>query len=98
MAVKTAFSPSFGTGQVITPSAVSVSVSIEKNAQSVRLTNLGSNVCYVRTSYTASSASTADYPVPAGSQSVITKPDGHAFLSYISASGTTLHVMTGEGL
>lgn len=98
MAVGTAFSPAFGSGQVVTPAAAAASVTIEKAAQSVCLTNLGANVCYVRTAATSATATTADYPVPAGAQCVITKPDGHAVLSYISAAGTTLHIMTGEGL
>lgn len=98
MAVDIAFTPAFGSGQVVTPTAASASISIDGNAQSVCLTNLGVNVCYVRTAATSATATTAGYPVPAGTQCVITKPDGHNVLSHISALGTTLHVMTGEGL
>lgn len=93
------FSPSYTTGQVVTPAAAAASITINKASKQVCLTNLGANVCYVRVSDVAVSATTADYPVPPnGSQVVITKADGQTILSHISAAGTTLHVMTGEGL
>ena len=92
------FSPAYTSGQVVTPAAAAASITINKAAKQVCLTNLGANVCYVRISDVAISATTADYPVPPGMQLVITKADGQTVLSHISAAGTTLHVMTGEGL
>jgi hypothetical protein len=93
------FNPAYLSGQVVTPAAGAASITINKEAKQVCLTNLGANVCYVRLSDVAISATTADYPVPPnGTQVVITKADGHSILSHISAAGTTLHVMTGEGL
>lgn len=91
------FNPAYTTGQVVTPAAAAASITINGPAKQVCLTNLGVNVCYVRVSDVAISATTADYPVPAGQQVLITKGDGQTILSHISAAGTTLHVMTGEG-
>lgn len=94
-----AFAPSFGSGQVLTPAAASAQVVLAGgNTQTVCLTNLGDNVCYVRlgTSGTVT-ATTADYPVPSGAQVVLTKSVDQNILAHISAAGTTLHVMTGNG-
>lgn len=91
------FNPAYTSGQVVTPAAAAASITINKESKQVCLTNLGANVCYVRVSDVAVSATTADYPVPAGQQAIITKGDGQTVLSHISAAGTTLHVITGEG-
>lgn len=98
MSAVQAFNPAYTTGQVVTPAAAAASITINGVAKQVCLTNLGANVCYVRISSVAVSATTADYPVPPGMQALITKGDGQTILSYISAAGTTLHVITGEGL
>lgn len=91
------FAPAYTSGQTVTPAAAAASININKAANQVCLTNLGAAVCHVRVSDVAISATIADFPVPAGQQVVITKADGQGILSYISATGTTLHVMTGEG-
>lgn len=91
------FNPAYTSGQVVTPAAGAASINVNAVSKQVCLTNLGANVCYVRCSDVAISATTADYPVPPGMQVLITKQDGHNILSHISAAGTTLHVMTGEG-
>lgn len=91
------FNPAYTSGQVVTPAAAAASISVNAVSKQVCLTNLGAAVCYVRLSDVAISATTADYPVPPGIQVVITKQDGHSILSHLSAAGTTLHVMTGEG-
>lgn len=91
------FNPAYTSGQVVTPAAAAASISINPVSKQVCLTNLGAAVCYVRVSDVAISATTADFPVPAGQQAIITKSEGQGILSHISATGTTLHVMTGEG-
>lgn len=98
MTVKAPFAPAYTQGQTVSPAAAAASITIGKGAKSLCLTNTGSNVCYVRTGVSDIEATTADYLVPAGGiQTVISKPQDHDTLSYISASGTTLHAIPGEG-
>lgn len=97
MTVKAPFAPAYTQGQTVTAAAAAASITIGKGAKSICLTNTGSNVGYVRTGASGIVATAADYPVPAGIQVVISKPDDHDTLSYISASGTTLHAIPGEG-
>lgn len=91
------FSPSYNRGVTVTPAAASASTTIGGATNTLCLTNLGANVCYVRLSDAATTASTADYPIPGGAQVVITKPRDYDIVAYISAAGTTLHILPGEG-
>jgi hypothetical protein len=97
MTIKTPLAPSYTQGQTVTPAAAAASITIGKGSKSLCLTNTGSNVCYVRVGPSGIEATTADYPVIAGIQTVISKDQDHDTLSYISASGTTLHAIPGEG-
>lgn len=91
------FNPAYGSGQVVAPAAAAAAVTnLNTEDMNVVLTNLGANVCYVRVAATGN-ATTADYPVPSGAQVCLTKGVGQTRLSYISASGTSLHIMTGNG-
>lgn len=96
MAIINQFRPRYGSNQVVTPAASSASINIAKDDQAVRLVNTGANVCYVRVRNSAGTATTADLPVRAGSEVIIRKGVDDTILSHISASGTTLNVMTGE--
>jgi hypothetical protein len=91
------FKPNYTTGQTVTPAAAAASVAINSADKQVCLTNTGLNDCYVRIHTDAMSATTADFLVLAGAQVIITKAVGDDVLSHISASGTTLHIITGEG-
>lgn len=91
------FNPHRGTNQVVTPAGASASVSICAKEKSVRLVNSGANICYVRIGTGAQTATTADYPVRAGSDAILSKGDGEDTLAHISAAGTTLNIQTGEG-
>jgi len=92
------FCPKYNSGQTVTPSSSSAVITIDYTSKQVCLTNTGAAICYVRISTeTGIAATTADYPVPAGSQVTVTKNEGQATLAYISAAGTTLHVICGEG-
>jgi hypothetical protein len=91
------FNPAYTSGQSVAPAAAAASININAVSKQVCLTNTGANICYVRCSDVAISATAADFPVLPNSQAIITKADGHSILSYISAAGTTLHVITGEG-
>lgn len=93
----TPFNPSYGTGQVVSstsPAADAAALSAQD--QQVCVTNLGSNVAYVRVTGDTAAATTADCPVPPGAQIVLTK-GAVTRLSHISAAGTSLHIITGNG-
>lgn len=97
MAVLSAFNPSYTQGQTVTPSASAASSTIAYRNKAVCLTNLGTNVCYIRIGRGTIAATTADYPVPVGAQTVVTKGEEDDTISYISPLGTTLHFIVGEG-
>jgi len=97
MAILAPFQPRRGQNLTATPAASSASVSLDSQAKSVRLVNNGANVCFVRIGAGAQTATTADMPVRAGSEIVVTKGDGDDTLAHISATGTTLYIQTGEG-
>lgn len=91
------FNPAYGSGQVVTAAAAAAAVTnLNKGDQQVVVTNIGSNIGYVRVADTGD-ATTADYAVPAGAQVPLTKAPGQTRLSYISALGTSLHIITGNG-
>lgn len=91
------FNPRRGANQVVTPAAGSASVNIDPLSKSVRLVNSGANICYVRIGNGAQTATTADIPVRAASDVIVRKSETDDTLAYISATGTTLNIQTGEG-
>lgn len=97
MTVRAPFQGQRGANQVLTPGAASANVAIDATAKSVRLVNSGANICHVRIGNGAQTATTADTPIRAGSDVVLSKGDGENNIGHISAAGTTLHVQTGEG-
>lgn len=96
-AIETPIEPAMGTGAEVSPAAASASATIATGYRQLILSNLGANVCYVRTGLTTATATSADYCVPPGLQTVITIPPVHDKIAYISATGTTLHYQLGEG-
>lgn len=97
MTVHAPFQPQRGANQVATPAAASVSVQINAVSKSVRLVNSGTGICHVRIGTGAQTATTADLPVRAGSEIIVSKGDGEDTVAHISAAGTTLHIQPGEG-
>lgn len=100
MSIKQPFFPHYGTNQVITAASSAASVSLDKTNKQVRIYNSGAALAYVRlydNTGGTQSATTADLPVGPGQVVVITKSEYQNALSHISATGTTLQVMTGEG-
>ena len=91
------FGQRVGSNQVVTPAAVSASVSVNAQDTAVRLVNSGAGICYVRIGKGAQTATTADIPVRSASEVIIRKSDGADTVAYISAAGTTLNIATGEG-
>jgi hypothetical protein len=97
MTIKAAFQPRRGQNLTASSGITSLSVSLDAQAKSVRLVNNGANVCFVRIGAGAQTATTADMPVRAGSEIVVSKGDGDDTLAHISALTTTLYIQTGEG-
>jgi hypothetical protein len=97
MTVHAAFQPQRGANQVVTPAAASASVTINATCKSVRLVNSGAGICHVRIGTGAQTATTADLPVRAGYEVIVSKADGEDTVAYISSAGTTLHIQPGEG-
>jgi hypothetical protein len=100
MSAKQPFSPHYGTNQVLSPAAGALVANLDPTDKSVRLVNTGANPAYIRiysSSGAAEVATTADFLVPSGGIATITKATGQDRVSYISALGTTLQCMTGEG-
>jgi len=97
MAIHAPFQPQRGANLVATPGAASASVSINAQCKSVRLVNSGAGICHVRIGAGAQTATTADLPVRAGSEIIVSKGDGEDTVAHISAAGTTLHIQPGEG-
>lgn len=100
MAIHSPFLPRYGSNQSVTAGAASSSITIGLGSKSLLLSNTGANICYVRVYNSGAgtqSATTADLPVPAGTSRVIGKDQDHGSVAVISASGTTMQVMEGEG-
>lgn len=100
MTIKQPFAPQYGSNQVLTAGAASAKVGINKESKQVRVVNTGANKGYFRiydSSNGVQSATTADCPVAAGAAVTVTKGGNQDTIAYISAAGTTLEVMTGEG-
>lgn len=89
--------PAYGSGVLAAPGAESAVTSIVKGNKQAILTNLGANTCFIRFGQGAITASDKDYPVPPGAQVVVTKSAEDTAIAHISALGTTLHIMAGEG-
>jgi hypothetical protein len=90
------FKPIYGAGQSLSAAAVAASADLAASKQ-VCVTNTGLNIAYIKIGTGVITASDVDYPILPGSKEIITKAVGDDKLSHISADGTTLHVITGEG-
>jgi hypothetical protein len=99
MTIKQPFSPSYGSNLVLTAAAASASAVLPNKTNQLSITNSGASIGHVRVfnSATAKPATTADLPILAGATRIITKDSQQDSIAYISAVGTTLHVMEGEG-
>jgi len=97
MSVLAPFNPAYTQGQTVNPAAVAASIAVNASAKQLTITNLGNNVAYIRTGTGTIAATTADMPTLPGTQVSLTKGGGQAVLSHISAAGTTLHIIPGEG-
>ncbi len=99
MTIKQPLFPQYGSTQVLTSAASSASAAIHFSSKQLRVVNTGAAKAYFRTYNSndgAQSATTADYCLPPNTGAVVSKM-GHNAIAHISATGTTLEVMTGEG-
>ena len=97
MAILAPFQPRFGAGVVVSPAAASANSAIGKGNKQIHFANLTSAVCYVSIGYSGLTASTADFPIPGNTTRVLSKDEDMTHVAYISAAGTTLHIIPGEG-
>lgn len=98
MSVFQPFNPSYGSGQNVTAAGTSASVSLSNKTKQVRIVNTGAtNAAQVRLGSGSATATAADFHIQPNSIEVITKNTDHDVLAYISAAGTTLNIMEGEG-
>lgn len=97
MSILAPINPAYTQGQIVAAAAVAASVSVNKAAKQIAVTNLGSNIAYVRTGTGTIAATTADMPVYPGEAVYIEKPQDDDTVATISAAGTTASIMSGEG-
>ena len=95
MSQQNVFTPQYGKGVTVAPTATTASSTLGHGLKQLVVTNTGSVNVYVAPRATATAA---DYIVLAGTQVSITKPHDIDVVSYITASGTgALHIIAGEG-
>jgi hypothetical protein len=100
MTVMATFNPAWGSGTTASVTASSGNVLRGLGSKTLCLTNLGTDVAYVRTGVgSGTTATTADYPVLPLAQVTITKGMDDDYVAYICAAtqSTSLHIMSGEG-
>lgn len=100
MSTDSCFIPAYGSNKVVTAGAASATTTVGKGNRTLLVKNTGTGIAYFRTGLAADgtvTASTADVPVAAGERMNIGKQLEHDTVAYISAAGTTLQIMAGEG-
>jgi hypothetical protein len=95
--IKKPFQPRAGSGTIVAPAVASANVAVGKGNEQFCFTNQGAAPCYVRWGVGAQVATTADYCVPPNAQVVCSKAEDDDNLAHISPTGTTLHIIAGEG-
>lgn len=96
-----AFQPAYSTGVTVTPNTSSQTIKLGFTSESLVFTNFGTTTVYVRvgTATSGTPATTAGYPVVAGSQVSIGKDQDDDTVSFISPDGPgSLHIIQGIGL
>jgi hypothetical protein len=97
MAVNVPFAPAYGKGVTVSPAIASAATAVGLGNKNLFLTNTGANICYVRVGIVGAVATAADMPIAAGAQVCLSKFQDNTHVAYISAAGTTLNIMPGEG-
>lgn len=93
--------PKWGSNQLLTATGSSQQATVNGQTKQIHVENTGTtNPVYIRTGNSANgtiTATTADLRLSPGTVEVITKPQDDNRVAYISASGTTLELIEGEG-
>ena len=97
MTIRSPFKPHYGTCQAVTAAAGSASITIGKGDKTLKILNTGSNIAFFRVGAGATTATSADCPIVSGTLCYIEKATDDDTFAYISAVGTTLQIMSGEG-
>jgi hypothetical protein len=101
MTIQSNFRPQYGSGQTASPAVGSATITIGKGCRTLRIKNTGAtNVMQFRTGIAADgtvAATAADMQLSPGEVVYIEKDSRHDTLAFISASGTTMHAIAGEG-
>lgn len=100
MAIIAPFFPRYGTGQNLTATTTSQSVSIPTGNKQLCITvDAGAGSVFLRVTSGASTATLADYEVLGGMQSIISINEAADTVSYRTATGSTgFNIITGEGM
>lgn len=98
MAIDYAFNPTYGSTQTLTPGAASASAALQPGTKNIRIVNTGSNPAQVRIGKGTQTATTADLHLMPNTIEIFTKDQDDTTVAYISALGTTLNIMLGEGM
>lgn len=101
MSILAPFFPAYTSGQSGAATATAAAfTNLTAQSKSLALTNIGTQVVYVRVTDGADTAvaTAADYPIPPNVQVIISKGE-QTRISYVApgGAGSTLHVMAGEG-
>lgn len=94
------FTPQYGKGITVLPSATSASTTVPavKGKKQFVVTNTGTEICYIRPSIGGSTATAADYPLLPNTQLTLTKDQEADTFDYVTLSGSgELHIIAGEG-
>ena len=105
MTIRQPFYPKYGSNQVLTSAAATASVDIDPVPKQLRVVNTGTGLAYFRTysSQTvpqvasAANATIADMPIAAGATVTVSTGVLDDKFAHISALGTTLQIISGEG-
>lgn len=93
------FQPLYGSGFSANATAVSARTQLQDPTRTqLCVTNTGMFTAYISIGGPSVTASPSDYPVPPGSQVVLTKSSSSTHIAYMSTSLTSIHVIGGVGL
>lgn len=96
--MRTSFRPQYGSTQSHAVTSTSSSKTINKEAKSVRIVNVGAAEAYFKIGESPqTSSATAGIYLGAGQTMIVEKAVGHDTFAAYSGTSTTLIICTGEG-
>jgi hypothetical protein len=105
MSILAPFNAKLGSTTSVSATAIAASAAVDPYAKQYMVTNVGSQLVFVRPVFSGSSdvATSADIPVLPNSQTTLTKQgseqNGHSSISVVApgGAGSTVYVTSGEG-